>query len=93
MYNNLHSLYYKGIEQKGMTFDHDFGYSFHLSSSLLKKREEEKENKLAKILIKSHAFLLDHYKGYHKVGEWVDGGFGQRCGSRPGAAFQGSGLF
>jgi len=27
-----------------MTFDHDFGYSFLLFSSLLKKREEEKEN-------------------------------------------------
>ena len=32
------------IEQKGMAFDHDF---------------EEKENKLAKIVIKGHAFLLD----------------------------------
>ena len=27
---------YRGIEQKGMTFDHDFGYSFPLFSSLLK---------------------------------------------------------
>jgi hypothetical protein len=34
-----------------MNFDHDFGYSFPLSSSLLKKREEEKENELAKIVI------------------------------------------
>ena len=32
------------IEQKGMTFDHVFGYSFPLFSSLLKKREEEKDN-------------------------------------------------
>jgi hypothetical protein len=32
------------IEQKGMTKNHDFGYSFHLFSSFLKKREEEKEN-------------------------------------------------
>jgi hypothetical protein len=32
------------IEQKDMTFDNDFGYSFPLFSSLLKKREEEKEN-------------------------------------------------
>ena len=36
------------IEQKGITFDHDFGYSFHLLSSLLKKREEENENEKQK---------------------------------------------
>ena len=37
---------YKLIEQKGMTFDHDFGYSFSIFSSYLKikNREEEKEN-------------------------------------------------
>jgi hypothetical protein len=39
-----------------MTLDHDFGYYFPLFSSLLKKGEEEKENELAKIVIKSHAF-------------------------------------
>ena len=44
------------IEQKGMPFDHDFGYSFPLFSSHLKKREEEKEKELAKIVIKTHAF-------------------------------------
>ena len=38
---------------KGMTFDHDFGYPFLFPP---KKREEEKENESAKILIKSHAF-------------------------------------
>jgi len=32
------------IEQNGMAFNHDFGYSFPLFSSLLKKREEEKKN-------------------------------------------------
>ena len=32
----------KKIEQKGMAFDHGFGYFF--PPSLLKKREEEKEN-------------------------------------------------
>ena len=41
---------------KGMTFDYDFECSFPLFSSLLKKREEEKYNQLAKIVIKSHAF-------------------------------------
>ena len=37
-----------GIEQKGMTFDHEFGYSFPLFSSLLKKRKEEKEEEKQK---------------------------------------------
>ena len=32
------------IEQKGMTFEYDFGDSFSLFSSLLKKEGEEKEN-------------------------------------------------
>ena len=39
-----------------MTFDHNFGYSFPPFSSLLKKSEEEKENELAIIVFKSHAF-------------------------------------
>ena len=39
-----------------MTFDLDFhGYSFPLFSSPLKKEEREKENEVAKIVIKSHA--------------------------------------
>jgi hypothetical protein len=43
-----------------MTFDHDFGDSYPLFSSLLKKeREEVKENELAKMVIKCHVFLLD----------------------------------
>ena len=42
-----------------MTFDHDFGYSFPFSQPSLNKREEEKENEFAKIVIKGHAFLLD----------------------------------
>ena len=58
------------IEQKGMTFDHDFTYSFPLFSSLLKKEGREEENKVAKIVIKSHAFLLDlipyFWLKYHK---------------------------
>ena len=36
---------------KGMNFDHDFGNSFHLFSSLLKKIEEEKENESAKFVL------------------------------------------
>ena len=47
------------IEQKGMTIDHDFGYFFPLFFSLLKQRGKKKRGKNRKILIKSHAFLLD----------------------------------
>ena len=50
-----------------MTFDHDFGYSIPLFSSLLKKSEEEKENEIAKIVIKSHAFLLDQDNLFSKL--------------------------
>ena len=32
----------KKIDQKGMNFDHDFGYSIPLFSSLLKKDERRK---------------------------------------------------
>ena len=46
------------IEQKDMTFDHDVCYSFPLFSSFLKKGGE-KRNEEAKIVIKSHDFLLD----------------------------------
>ena len=61
------SFFYKArkcifrIEQKGMHFDHDFGYSLTLLSSLLKKRGEEMGNECAKIVIKGHAFLLDRF--------------------------------
>ena len=52
-----------------MTFDHDFGYSFPLFSSLREKEGREKENEVAKILIKSHAFLLDRFKSAtNKIG-------------------------
>ena len=37
------------IEQKGMTFDHNFGYSFPLFSSLLKKRGNKKRRMNRKI--------------------------------------------
>ena len=37
------------IEPKGMTFDHDFGYSFPLFSFLLKKGEDEMENEKQKL--------------------------------------------
>ena len=45
------------IEQKGKTFDQDFGYSFPLFYSLLKKERRRKGECIAKI--KSHDFLLD----------------------------------
>jgi hypothetical protein len=47
------------IKQKGITFPQDFGYSFPFFSSLLIKEGREKENEVAKIVIKRHAFLLD----------------------------------
>ena len=47
-------LYILPIEQKGMTFDHDFGYSFPF-------------NEVAKIVIKSHAFLLDPFYLFFKT--------------------------
>jgi hypothetical protein len=43
------------IEQKGMTFDNDLVILFPFSLASQKKREEEKENELATIVIKSHA--------------------------------------
>jgi hypothetical protein len=47
------------IQKKGTTFGHDFGYSFSLFSYLLKKGGRRKEKWIAKIVIKSHAVLLD----------------------------------
>ena len=46
------------MKQEGMTFDHDFCYFILLFSSLLKKEGKEKENDVAKIVIKSHTFLF-----------------------------------
>ena len=62
------------MKQEGMTFDHDFCYFILLFSSLLKKEGREKENDVAKIVIKSHTFLFHlgswlfpvlHSNGYH----------------------------
>ena len=44
-----------------MTFDHDFGYSF-LLFSFQNKEGREKENEVAKIVIKSYSILLDPRK-------------------------------
>ena len=41
----IRKTFYKLIEQKGMTFDHDFSYSFPHFSSLLKNREEKRRIK------------------------------------------------
>ena len=35
------------IEQKGITFDHDFSYSFQLFSALLKKEGRRKGERIA----------------------------------------------
>ena len=50
------------MKQEGMTFDHDFCYFILLFSSLLIKEGREKENDVAKIVIKSHTFLFHHCK-------------------------------
>ena len=47
------------IEQKGMTFDHDFCYSFSFSSYLFFWEGREKWKRITKVVFKSHAFLLD----------------------------------
>ena len=44
------------IEQKGMTFDHNFGFYFPLFSSLLKKEGRRKGELIAKIVIKVMPF-------------------------------------
>ena len=46
----------KSVEQKGLIFDHDLGYSFPFFSSLLKKGREVE--RIAKIVIKKKAFYL-----------------------------------
>ena len=47
------------IEQKGMTFDHDFDCLFPLFSSLLENRGKKKRKINSKVVVKSYAFLLD----------------------------------
>ena len=64
---DLHEL----IELKGMTFIHDFGYSFPLFSSHLKNEGREIKNWVAKILIKSHAFLLDRSIWMKRLKIWL----------------------
>ena len=55
------------IDQKGMTFDHDFGYSLSLFSSLLKKEGRRKGGWIAKIVIKSDAFPLNQTEKIHWI--------------------------
>ena len=59
--------------QKDRAERHDFWQrlSLFFSPFLLKKEKEEKENEVAKIVFKSHAFLLDHAKGPEKKGSPV----------------------
>ena len=56
----------QGIEQKGMTLDHDFCYSFSFSSFLYFKEGREKGKRRTKLVVKSNAFLLDRKKGDNK---------------------------
>ena len=57
---------YRRIELKGMTFDHDFSYSFHLFSYLRKKRGKKKrrmdsKNRDQKSCLSTHACLRSVY--------------------------------
>ena len=56
---NLRSYGQLFVEQKGLTSDYNFGYYFPPFFSLLKKEGRRKDEWIAKIVIKSHAFLLD----------------------------------
>ena len=47
------------IEQKGKTFDYAFCYTFSFF-----KEGKEKGKRIAKVMIKSHAFLLDQCLGH-----------------------------
>ena len=49
----------KKMEQKGMISDHDFRYSFSFSPFLFFYEEREKGKRITKVVVKSHAFLLD----------------------------------
>ena len=63
-----------GIEQKGMTFDHDFFYSLSFSSALFLggKRKEEEKREIPKVVFKKHAFLLDLFTGVSNVKIFVE---------------------
>ena len=54
------------MEQKGMTFDHDFCYFILLFSYLLKKEGREKENEVEKFVIKSYTFLFHPIRKFKK---------------------------
>ena len=49
------------MEQKDMTFDHNFCYFILLFSSHPKKEGRVKQNEIAKIMIKSHTFLFHQW--------------------------------
>ena len=55
------------IVHKGMTFDHVFGYSLTLFSSLPKKEGRRKWEWIAKIVIKSHAFRVDLFFEHYQI--------------------------
>ena len=48
-----------------MTFDHDFCYSFPFSSSLFFQEGRKKGKIITKVVVKSHAFLLDLKRWTH----------------------------
>ena len=62
VWNNQYLGFISRIEQKGMTFDHDFYYLFPFSSSLFFSKEREKGKIITKVVVKSHVFLLDLFQ-------------------------------
>ena len=70
----LFSLKHFLIKQKGMTFDHDFCYSFSFYSSLFLggKRKEEKNNRSrgqkSYLSARSHFLLLVNILKYGSIG-------------------------
>ena len=61
-YTHSSIILFKWIGLKGMTFNHEFCYSFSFSSSLFFEEGREKGKTIIKVVVKSHAFLLDPWK-------------------------------
>ena len=72
MCSSYTTLYVLTMERKGMTFENDFCYFILSFSSLLRKEEREKENEVAKIVIKSHTFLFHRFDDHLKFWFWIE---------------------
>ena len=66
-YRNNPAWPFRLIEQKGMTFDHDFSSSFPPFLFPPTKEGRRKRERISIIVIKSHAFMLDHLDFTHRI--------------------------